>query len=55
MGLLIGPEGGFHEEEVAYARNIGFQSITLGKRILRAETATLTAVAIVQYFLGALE
>lgn len=52
--LLIGPEGGFHEEEVDHARKNGFQTVTLGKRILRAETATLATVAIVQYLLGTL-
>ena len=47
--LLIGPEGGFHPDEVAFARDLGFSTISLGPRILRAETAALTAAAIVQY------
>lgn len=37
--LLTGPEGGFHEEEVQAAKAKGFHTVTLGERILRAETA----------------
>lgn len=47
--LLIGPEGGFHPDEVSLARNLRFRTISLGPRILRAETAALAAVTIVQY------
>lgn len=43
--LFIGPEGGLTIEEVALARRHGVQSVTLGPRILRAETAALTAIA----------
>lgn len=39
--LITGPEGGFHEDEVATAMARGFQPITLGERILRAETAPI--------------
>ncbi len=42
--LVIGPEGGFHQEEVDLAGRAGFQTITLGTRILRGETARLDAV-----------
>lgn len=52
--LLLGPEGGFSREEVELARAGGFRTVSLGERILRAETATLTAVAIVQFLTGAL-
>jgi len=52
--LLIGPEGGFHEHEVEQARSLGFKTISLGPRILRAETAALTAVALVQFLAGSL-
>lgn len=45
VGILIGPEGGFDEKEVALARDAGAVIISLGKRILRAETAAVTAVA----------
>lgn len=50
--LLLGPEGGFTREEVELARAGGFRTVSLGERILRAETATLTAVAIVQFLAG---
>ncbi len=50
--LLLGPEGGFSREEVELARQLGWVTVSLGERILRAETATLTAVAIVQFILG---
>ena len=44
VGILIGPEGGFDEKEVELAREAGAVVISLGKRILRAETAAVTAV-----------
>jgi len=50
--LLLGPEGGFSMEEVEQAREMGWITVSLGKRILRAETATLTAVSIIQYLTG---
>ncbi len=50
--LLLGPEGGFAREEVELARARGWRTVSLGNRILRAETATLTAVAIIQYSIG---
>jgi|SRR5437660_1335960 len=43
--LFIGPEGGLTAEEITLARRHGVQSATLGPRILRAETAALTAIA----------
>lgn len=43
--LLIGPEGGFEEQEVAWALANGFQSIRLGGQILRTETAPIAAIA----------
>jgi 16S rRNA (uracil1498-N3)-methyltransferase len=49
---IIGPEGGFSEEEVERAQNAGFIPISLGNRILRSETAAITLVAIVQYEWG---
>ena len=45
VGILIGPEGGFEEKEVQKAIEQGGISISLGKRILRAETASLTALS----------
>jgi 16S rRNA (uracil1498-N3)-methyltransferase len=49
---MVGPEGGFTGEEIDVARDAGFISVSLGNRILRAETAAITMVAIVQYELG---
>lgn len=44
VGILIGPEGGFDPREIELAKESGAQVISLGKRILRAETAAVTAV-----------
>lgn len=49
IGIFIGPEGGFDEEEVSFAKEIGIKTITLGNRILRTETAGLTALAMLMY------
>jgi 16S rRNA (uracil1498-N3)-methyltransferase len=49
---IIGPEGGFSEEEVLLASEKGFFTATLGSRILRAETAAIAAVSIIQFALG---
>ncbi|MBQ1273010.1 MAG: 16S rRNA (uracil(1498)-N(3))-methyltransferase [Clostridia bacterium] len=45
VGILIGSEGGFEESEIALAQEYGGKIISLGKRILRTETAALTAVS----------
>ena len=45
IGILIGPEGGFEENEIAAAENAGGKTVSLGARILRTETAAITAVA----------
>ena len=50
--FLLGPEGGFSEAEVARAQKEGFTPVSLGPRILRAETASLAATAILQFALG---
>lgn len=50
--LLIGPEGGFSLDEAQAVEMAGGRSVTLGPRILRAETAALAAVTAVQYELG---
>lgn len=50
--LLFGPEGGFSEEEIERAGRAGWQTVGLGQRILRAETAVIAAVSIVQHHLG---
>lgn len=49
VAVFIGPEGGFAEEEAAYAEENGFCPITLGKRILRTETAGLAALSVLMY------
>ena len=49
VGVFIGPEGGFTEEEIAWAQENGVTPITLGKRILRTETAGMTTTAILLY------
>ncbi len=50
--LLFGPEGGFTEDEIAMARLAGWRTVGLGRSILRAETAAIAAVAVVQHLLG---
>jgi 16S rRNA (uracil1498-N3)-methyltransferase len=50
--VVVGPEGGFTDDEVAAARAHGFVSITLAPRVLRAETAALTAATLCQHRWG---
>ena len=52
VSLLTGPEGGLEEAEVTQAREAGLQVCTLGKRILRCETAPLCALSAVMYQAG---
>ena len=52
VSLLTGPEGGLEENEVAQARSAGMQICTLGRRILRCETAPLCALSAVMYAAG---
>lgn len=47
--FIVGPEGGFSLAEADLARELGIVSVSLGTRILRAETAAITAAAIIQY------
>ena len=51
IGVFIGPEGGFEAEEVAFAMHEGAAPVTLGKRILRTETAGLTTLSVLMYHL----
>ncbi|WP_189408018.1 16S rRNA (uracil(1498)-N(3))-methyltransferase [Alteromonas halophila] len=46
--LLIGPEGGLTESEIHQASEAGFQSVSLGPRVLRTETAAITTISILQ-------
>jgi 16S rRNA (uracil1498-N3)-methyltransferase len=52
VNLFVGPEGGFTEEEVDIARRHDIPAVTLGSRVLRAETAAVVAVAIVLHEVG---
>ena len=49
---IVGPEGGFTSNEINLAREAGFQIISLGNRILRAETAAVSLISIIQYEWG---
>lgn len=51
ISVMIGPEGGFCEEEVNKLINRGFKLISLGKRILRTETAAVYALSVISYLL----
>lgn len=51
IGVFIGPEGGFSEKEIAMAKQAGVHPITLGRRILRTETAGITVLSILMYLL----
>ena len=55
IAVLIGAEGGFDEDEVALARERGCHILSLGKRILRCETAPLAALTILMYETGNME
>lgn len=49
VAMLIGPEGGFSDEETALAREAGWQTCTLGERIYRVETAAIAAAILTLY------
>jgi 16S rRNA (uracil1498-N3)-methyltransferase len=53
--LFVGPEGGWSKQEVLMAEQASFESITLGPQILRADTAAIAAISILQSRLGKLE
>lgn len=55
VSVMIGPEGGFEKEEIDLALRNGITSVTLGKRILRTETAPLAVASAVLYELGEME
>ncbi len=52
VAIVIGSEGGFSEHEIARLNEIGAKSVTLGKRILRAETASIGLSSVVMYLMG---
>ncbi|MCR5345516.1 MAG: 16S rRNA (uracil(1498)-N(3))-methyltransferase [Lachnospiraceae bacterium] len=47
VGIFIGPEGGFSGKEISLAREKGMKTVSLGRRILRTETAALTALSLI--------
>ena len=51
VGIMIGPEGGFEQEEVELAKTAGVRPISLGKRILRTETAGLAVISWIDFCL----
>lgn len=51
-GVFIGPEGGFSREEIRLAETCGFHPVSLGKRILRAETAAIAVLSVVMHEMG---
>lgn len=52
IGLLIGSEGGLSDQEIDQAHAAGFESLQLGPRVLRTETAPVAALAVLQYLWG---
>ncbi len=52
IAIYIGPEGGFEQAEAENATNAGVKTVTLGKRILRCETAGIATVSAIMYGLG---
>jgi len=52
ISLLIGPEGGLDNDEIAQAVAKNFSPLTLGPRVLRTETAPVAAISLVQYLWG---
>lgn len=55
VGIMVGPEGGFSKKEIEYANSEGVKTITLGKRILRTETAAITLLAVTMFKLHELD
>ena len=51
VSIIIGPEGGFDESEVSFLKELGFKLVSLGKRILRCETAAVYALSVISYLL----
>lgn len=51
VGIFIGPEGGFEDSEIELSESFGAKTVTLGKRILRTETAGLSVLSVLSYLL----
>ncbi len=52
VAILVGPEGGLTDAEISLAQNNGFSTLTLGRRILRTETAPVAALSVLQWLWG---
>ncbi len=52
LTILLGPEGGLNPAEIELAKTTGFAAVTLGPRVLRTETAAISALAIAQSLIG---
>jgi 16S rRNA (uracil1498-N3)-methyltransferase len=50
--VVVGPEGGFSAREVDLATSLGYATMSLGPRILKAETAAIAAAVLMQYRYG---
>ena len=50
--IFIGPEGGFENEEIGFAQNLGIKTVSLGENILRVETAAIAAIVLVLNYFG---
>ena len=50
--IIVGPEGGFSKDEVMLAKKAGFISVSLGRQILKVETAAAAIISIIQYEKG---
>jgi 16S rRNA (uracil1498-N3)-methyltransferase len=50
--LAVGPEGGFARDETELAQRHGYRTVSLGRRILRAETAAIAALSLVEFLWG---
>ena len=55
VGIFVGPEGGFTEDEIASAKESGVLPVTLGPRVLRSETAAVATLAMVMFGLGQMD
>ena len=51
VSIIVGPEGGFDDSEAEYLKTLHFKPVSLGKRILRCETAAVYALSVISYLL----
>ena len=51
IAIVVGPEGGFETSEVNYLNENDFIGVSLGKRILRSETASMYALSVISFYL----